>query len=509
MTTCVNPILLNIALNLSSNRSHDEQYQYLIDGVAEVFPCDASCLFIFDEAGFLTPVALKGLSTSVLGRRYFPKNHPRLEAIMASRKPVRFAADCPLPDPFDGALLNTEHCIDVHDCMGVSLYVEEQLVGALTIDALAVGAFDKIDPMEIETFAALTAAMLRNISQLKALKAQNQQQQSVTQTLIQQARSQHGDMVGVSPEMQQLRNNIATVAQSDFSVLITGETGTGKELVTHAVHAQSHRCDKPMIYVNCAALPEGLAESELFGHVKGAFTGANSSRAGKFELADGGTIFLDEVGELPLMLQAKLLRVIQQGELQRVGSDQHLLVNVRIIAATNRQLEHEVAAGRFRVDLFHRLNVFPIQVPPLRERKGDIPVLTGYLLEKVRQQFNAPNLHVHPKVLHQIECLPWYGNVRELEHTLTRAALRAIRQGEHTIMLSHFDASLVTDDVKKTSRYLPDESQALRELVESYQRELIEHALTKTGGVWAKAALFLQMDRGNLYRMGKKLGLTK
>ncbi|SJL82627.1 nitric oxide reductase transcriptional regulator NorR [Vibrio palustris] len=507
MTMGVNQVLLNIALNLSSNRSYKEQYQYLIDGVAQVFPCDASCLFIFDEEGFLVPVAQQGLSSSVLGRRYFPNNHPRLDAIIHSREPVRFAADCTLPDPFDGALLTVEHCIDVHDCMGVSLYVEEQLVGVLTIDALAVGAFDTIDMIEIETFAALTAAMLRNISQLKALKAQNQKQKSVTQTLIQQARSQHGEMVGGSVQMQQLRNNIATVAQSDFSVLITGETGTGKELVTHAVHAQSHRRDKPMIYVNCAALPEGLAESELFGHVKGAFTGANSQRAGKFELADGGTIFLDEVGELPLILQAKLLRVIQQGELQRVGSDQHLLVNVRIIAATNRQLEQEVAAGRFRVDLFHRLNVFPIQVPPLRERDGDIPVLTGYLLEKVRQQFNAPNLHVHPKVLHQIESLPWYGNVRELEHALTRAALHAIRQGENTIMLSHFDASLFMDDVKTTSFNLPAESQPLRELVECYQRELIEHALAKTGGVWAKAALFLQMDRGNLYRMGKKLGI--
>ncbi|TPA28295.1 nitric oxide reductase transcriptional regulator NorR [Vibrio parahaemolyticus] len=509
MTPTVDHVLLNIALNLSSNRSHEQQYQNLIDGVAQVFPCDASCLFIFDEDGFLTPVAVKGLSSSVLGRRYFPKAHPRLDAIIHSREPVRFDADCSLPDPFDGTLLTEDQCIDVHDCMGFSLYVEGLLVGALTMDALTVGAFDDIDPVAIETFAALTAATLRNIAQLKALKAQNQKQKSVTQTLIQQARSQHGEMVGLSPQINQLRNNIATVAQSDYAVLITGETGTGKELVAHSVHAQSHRSDKPMIYVNCAALPEGLAESELFGHVKGAFTGANSHRAGKFELADGGTIFLDEVGELPLILQAKLLRVIQQGELQRVGSDQHLMVNVRIIAATNRQLEKEVEAGTFRADLFHRLNVFPIQVPPLRARDGDIPVLAGYLLEKVRQQFNAPNLHVHPKVLTQLESLPWYGNVRELEHTLTRAALHAIQQGASTIMLNHFDTSLALDDVKNTSHYLPKKSQPMRELIESYQRDLIEHALSQTGGVWAKAAEFLQMDRGNLYRMGKKLGINK
>ncbi|AXY00835.1 nitric oxide reductase transcriptional regulator NorR [Vibrio alfacsensis] len=507
MPPMIDQVLLNIALNLSSNLSHEQQYQAIIDGVSTVFPCDASCLFIFDKGGFLTPVAVQGLSKSVLGRRYFPKAHPRLEAIIQTREPVRFDSDCPLPDPFDGALMAEDQCIDVHDCMGFSLYVDGQLVGALTMDALAIGAFNNIDPVAIETFAALTAATLRNIAQLKALKAQNQKQKNVTQTLIQQARSQHGEMIGLSPQINQLRNNIATVAQSDYAVLVTGETGTGKELVAHSVHAQSHRCDKPMIYVNCAALPEGLAESELFGHVKGAFTGANSHRAGKFELADGGTIFLDEVGELPLILQAKLLRVIQQGELQRVGSDKHLMVNVRIIAATNRQLENEVESGSFRADLFHRLNVFPIRVPSLRSREGDIPVLAGYLLEKVRQQFNAPNLHVHPKVLLQLESLPWLGNIRELEHTLTRAALHAIQQGASTIMLNHFDASLTFDDVKSTSQYLPKESQSMRELVEHYQRDLIEHALSQSGGVWAKAAEFLQMDRGNLYRMGKKLGV--
>lgn len=507
MSAHFDQVLLNIALNLSSTLSEQQQYQNLIDGVTQVFPCDASCLFIFDAEGFLTPVAVKGLTTAVLGRRYFPKTHPRLHEIVQSRTPIRFDANCSLPDPFDGALLSDDGGIDVHDCLGCSLYVEGQLVGVLTMDALTVGAFDRIDPVAIDTFTALTAATLRNIAQLTALKAQNRQHKHITQTLIQQARSQHGELVGLSPQIKQLRRSIATVAQSDYAVLITGETGTGKELVAHEVHAQSHRSDKPMIYVNCAALPEGLAESELFGHVKGAFTGANSHRAGKFELADGGTIFLDEVGELPLILQAKLLRVIQQGELQRVGSDQHLLVNVRIIAATNRQLESEVAKGTFRADLFHRLNVFPIHVPPLRTRQGDVPVLAGYLLEKVRHQFNAPNLHVHPKVLTKLESLPWHGNVRELEHSLTRAALHAFQQGAQTILLSHFDASLAFDDVKNTSHYLPKSSQPMRELVEQYQKDLIEHALSQSNQIWSQAATFLQMDRGNLYRLGKKLGI--
>ncbi|OLQ94284.1 nitric oxide reductase transcription regulator [Vibrio ponticus] len=507
MPSNVEQTLLNIALNLSSNLTSEEQYQHLVEGISQVFPCDAAALFILDQQGFLTPVAVKGVSQSILGRRFFPSAHPRLQQIMQSKTPVRFDANCALPDPFDGVMLTTEQTIDVHDCLGCSLYVEGQLVGVLTMDALTVGAFDQLDPVMVDTFAALTAATLRNIAQFKALKSQNRKHRSVTQTLIQQARTQQGDMVGLSPQFEKLKSNIATVAKSDFAVLVWGETGTGKELVAHNLHAQSHRADKPMIYVNCAALPEGLAESELFGHVKGAFTGANSHRSGKFELADGGTIFLDEIGELPLILQAKLLRVIQQGELQRVGSDQHLTVNVRIIAATNRKLEEEVEQGRFRADLYHRLNVFPIHVPPLRERDGDIAVLSGYLLEKMRSQFNAPNLHVHPKALQVLESQPWHGNVRELEHSLTRAALHAIQNEQTTIQLHHFDDVKNDTDVKNTSQYFPATSQPMRALVELYQKDLIAHALDQSNSTWSQAADFLQMDRGNLYRMGKKLGI--
>ncbi len=317
--------------------------------------------------------------------------------------------------------------IEVHDCLGCSLYVEDTLVGLLTLDALEVGAFKKIDNITIETFAALAAETLHNKALIETLKNSNQQQKSINQALIQQARNQKGELIGISPQIERLRNNIKMVSHSDYAVLISGETGSGKELVAHSVHEQSSRSDQAMIYVNCAALPESLAESELFGHVKGAFTGANNHRAGKFELADNGTIFLDEIGELPLLIQAKLLRVIQQGEVQRVGSDKNVMVNVRIIAATNRNLEQEVEAGRFRADLFHRLNVFPINVPPLRDRDGDISVLAGYLLDKVRTQFNVPNLHIHPRTLTHLENSPWLGNVRELEHTLMRAGLRAIQ----------------------------------------------------------------------------------
>lgn len=508
MKPSLDNVLLQIALDLSTSLPKGQHYQKLIDSVNQVLPCDASALFVLDKEGFLIPVAVSGLSTSVLGRKFFPQNHPRLAQILSSKKPIRFSASSVLPDPFDGLLLAMpEEQIDVHDCMGCSLYVEDKLVGVMTLDALEVGAFEKIDSITIETFAALAAATLRNISLFESLQESNRQQKSINQQLIDQARDKQGKLVGVSPQMQYLKDSISMVAHSNYAVLISGETGTGKELVAHSVHDQSGRRDKPMIYVNCAALPESIAESELFGHVKGAFTGAISHRAGKFELADKGTLFLDEIGELPLHLQAKLLRVIQQGEVQRVGADKNSFVDVRIIAATNRDLEKEVEEGRFRSDLYHRLNVFPIYIPPLRERTGDIPVLAGYLLEKVRSQFNLPNLHIHPRCLDYMETQAWMGNVRELEHTLMRVSLRVIQQGELVIKRKHFGFSDKPLTTSKVQPLFDEQPKPMRETVEMFQKQLIEHALNETNGIWAKAAQYLSMDRGNLYRMGKKLGV--
>nr|WP_086940493.1 nitric oxide reductase transcriptional regulator NorR [Thaumasiovibrio occultus] len=500
----VEQTLLQIALDLSASLPEGRHYQRLIDAINQLLPCDASALFILDKEGFLVPKAVSGLSPAVLGRRFSPEVHPRLAAILASQSPVRFDAHSSLPDPFDGLVVDTPHQgIDVHDCMGCSLYIDEELIGAITLDALNPNAFEHIDSVMLETLTALAAATVRNVSLVEALKTANQKQQSVNALLIEQARHKEGELIGRSPQMQQLRHNISLVAESDFAVLISGETGTGKELVAHAVHAASRRQQKPMVYVNCAALPESIAESELFGHVKGAFTGAQSARAGKFELADGGTLFLDEIGELPTLLQAKLLRVIQQGEIQRVGADKNLYVNVRIIAATNRDLQTEVAEGRFRADLYHRLNVFPIHIPPLREREGDIPLLSGYLLEKVRNQFHVPQLHIHPRCLHQLEAAHWPGNVRELEHTLMRAALQTIQRAESVI--SEADFGLVPIAAKPVDGIQSD--LPLRQAMDQFQRTYIAQALEQSGGVWAQAAKRLEMDRGNLYRLGKKLGL--
>lgn len=511
MQNSLEQAMLQIALDLNLNLPSGHHYQRLMQSLQSVLPCDASALFILDESGLLSAAAVNGLSEEVLGKKFDPKQHPRLQAIMDSRQPVRFPASSTLPDPFDGLLKDDPNrAIDVHDCMGCSLYVEDHLVGLITIDAMQIGAFKCVDDITVATFAALAAATIRNVNQVEALRKSHRQQQSMNQVLIQEAREKSGELIGISQEMQGLRNNINMVAHSDYAVLISGETGTGKDLVAHALHANSSRAKQPMIYVNCAALPESLAESELFGHVKGAFTGASSNRAGKFELADGGTIFLDEIGELSLLMQAKLLRVIQQGEVQRVGADKNIFINVRIIAATNRDLPQEVEAGQFRRDLYHRLNVFPIKVPALRQRQEDIAVLSGYILDRVRLQFHVAKLQLHPQALTALKHYHWPGNVRELEHTLMRAGLRAIQDQQHLIGKQHLsdEVSHKTDSVELVdTSALPNTSFELRGEVERYQTKLISHALQQSNFVWAQAAEFLQMDRGNLYKMGKKLGI--
>ena len=233
------------------------------------------------------------------------------------------------------------------------------------------------------------------------------------------------EMVGTSPGLARVRAQVARVAPTDTTVLIHGETGSGKELVARSVHAHSKRRARAFIAVNCAALPESLIESELFGHEKGAFTGADRRRLGKFELADGGTLFLDEVAEMPLPAQAKLLRVIQEGSLERVGGAETVRVNVRLLAATHRDLARQVERGRFREDLFYRLNVFRIDVPPLRERKEDLRTLAEHLHERVAKRMARPTLPMSDTSLRRIMAYPWPGNVRELANAVERATLLA------------------------------------------------------------------------------------
>src|SRR5262252_8493015 len=233
------------------------------------------------------------------------------------------------------------------------------------------------------------------------------------------------EIVGSSEALRTVLRHVAQVAPTEATVLIMGETGTGKELIARAIHKRSHRATRAFIQVNCAAIPPALVESELFGHEKGAFTGAVQRRLGRFEAAHGGTLFLDEIGDLPLEAQAKLLRVLEHGAFERLGSTHTITVNVRLVAATNQPLEQLVAEGKFRADLFYRVNVFPIHLPPLRERPEDIGLLAHYFAQKFRARLKKTITAIDQRALARLRAYPWPGNVRELEHIIERAVLLA------------------------------------------------------------------------------------
>jgi two-component system nitrogen regulation response regulator NtrX len=312
--------------------------------------------------------------------------------------------------------------------------------------------------------------------------------------------ARRGTLIGDSAAMREVRALIERVGPTEARVLVTGESGTGKELVAAAIHAASRRAGRAFVTVNCAAIPRDLVESEMFGHERGSFTGATERRLGRFELAHEGTLFLDEVGDLSGEAQAKLLRTLESGELQRIGAERSLRVDVRLVAATNRRLEEEVQEGRFREDLFFRLNVFPLHLPPLRERLEDLPALVAHLSERVRPRHAAT---FTPAALEALAAYAWPGNVRELANLVERltilsgptvndAAVRQVLRGGPAAVAS-----------------LPSPGRPLNEALDDFERRVIGAAMAQADGNVAEAARALQTDRANLYRRMRRLGLDR
>jgi two-component system response regulator PilR (NtrC family) len=366
------------------------------------------------------------------------------------------------------------------------------------ISAMKEGAYDyitkpfKVDEIKLVVQKALEKKLLASENARLRLELRSERQQR--------------QLVGNSPRMHQLYEMIARVAATKTNVLIVGESGTGKELVARAVHAESDRAEKPFIALNCAAIPENLLESELFGHVKGAFTGAVSNKAGLFELADAGTLFLDEVGELSPSLQVKLLRAIQEKTIRRVGGTSDRRVDVRILAATNRRLEDEVAAARFREDLYYRLNVIQLQLPPLRERMEDLPLLVHHFVDKYTRELAKPLRGVSEDAMQRLRAYPYPGNVRELENVIERAV--ALTRGEW-IELEALPPTVVERSAEGANVQLPTGGVQLDHLVADYERGLLLEALRRAGGVKKRAAQLLGISfRSFRYRL-EKLGLDE
>jgi transcriptional regulator with GAF, ATPase, and Fis domain len=321
---------------------------------------------------------------------------------------------------------------------------------------------------DVQSRAVLESA----VEELELLKEQVYRENPVLRDEVDQV-SMFEEIIGNSPALRQVLVRVSKVAPTDSTVLITGETGTGKELIARAIHKTSKRCDRAFVSVNCAAVPQSLIASELFGHEKGAFTGATGRRLGRFELAEGGTIFLDEVGELPLESQVALLRVLQQREFERVGGNRSIKTNVRVIVATNRELPAAIAAGDFREDLFYRLNVFPIETPPLRKRREDIPILVQYFIDRYARKETKNIGRASRETLDLFQLYPWPGNIRELQNVI-----------ERSIIVSETESFSVDESwpSRQPLRTSPTSERELRKRVAAEEKQAIEAALTESRG---------------------------
>jgi len=315
-------------------------------------------------------------------------------------------------------------------------------------------------------------------------------------------------LIGDDPSIKRVLDLVGKVAPTDSSVLVLGESGTGKELIARALHELSPRANKPLVPINCGAIPENLLESELFGHVKGAFTGAAQSRTGRFEMASGGTIFLDEIGEMSPILQVKLLRVLQERCIEPVGGTRTLDVDVRVVAATNKDLELEVEKGTFREDLYYRLNVVELNIPSLRERRSDIPNLIRFFNTRLRQHRNRGINGVADDALAKLNAYHWPGNVRELENVVERLSVFC---NEQVVQLSDLPVKILSPRRSGSGMPmdLPEEGMDLREVLNSLEERLIRQALDRTGWNKNKAALLLRMNRTTLVEKLKKRKLVK
>ncbi len=363
----------------------------------------------------------------------------------------------------------------------------------MAVRATKLGALDFLEKPLSTDKLLLT---LQNALQLERLKHENQQ-------LRQQLGS--GGLVYTGEKMRRLMTQVERVAASESRVCILGETGTGKELIAHTIHEKSNRREGPYVTLNCAAVPAELIESELFGHEKGSFTGAASRHVGKFEQAHGGTLFLDEIGDMPLAMQAKLLRVLEQGEVERIGGDKPIKVSVRVVVATHRNLEEQVKQGGFRQDLFHRIYVFPVALPPLRERPEDIPALVQHFAAMIARQNGWKEISFSPEAMEMLQKQAWPGNIRELRNVVERLLLFV--EGD-TVTASTVQAALPGQTVSSPGSVITDAgSGTLAERVDQFERQVILDEIKRHNHHITNAAKALGLERSHLYKKCQQLGI--
>ncbi len=498
--------LLKINNALVANLDRESLFDAISESLGEVVPFDRASLTLLDPVpGMIQISAL----TSVLGAEEtmsvgteLPLEGSLLETVLRERRTI---IRCHLDrEPLMGEEARLLK-LGIRSYVSVPLSTRDEPFGCLNVCSQAPDAYSEADAeflAEVGAQVALAAENMLAFEKIDQLKAQLEQENLYLREEIKTEYNFH-EIVGNSVGLKNQLHQVEQVAPTDATVLICGETGTGKELFARAIHDISLRKDRPLVKVNCAAISAGLVESELFGHEKGSFTGAMKQHSGRFELADGGTLFLDEVGELPMDTQVKLLRVLQEGEFERVGGNRPIQVDVRVIAATNRDLRAAIEAGEFRTDLFYRLNVFPIEVPPLRERKSDIPLLVAHLIGKLSRKLGKSLDGVSTRSMDRMIEYAWPGNVRELENVIERAAI--VAPGS---IIEIDDLSLPAETVPPVPKSTASETKTLEEVERAHILSMLEKTNWVISGEQG-AATQLGINPNTLRSRIAKLGIKR
>jgi transcriptional regulator with GAF, ATPase, and Fis domain len=470
--------LYDFSARLMEKHDLTELLNELMDSVIEITNADKGFLILMEGDDLDVKVA-RNLKRENIADAVSQLSDSIIAKVVETRRPV-IISDAMNDSEFQSSMSVIK--LKLTSVICVPLLEKGKLIGLIYVGNDSIVDLFQDDMMRVLTmFAAQASLIVANAMSMNELKVDNQQLSRQLEEL------RFGDIVGTSRPMQEVFRKVEKVAATDISVLITGETGTGKELIAREIHRRSPRKEKPFITINCGAIPENLLESELFGHVKGAFTGAVAHKAGKFQAADGGTLFLDEIGEMPLNLQVKILRAIQEKIVVRVGDTRPESVDIRILAATNRDLEEEIRGGRFREDLYYRLNVVNLHLPPLRDRGDDIPVIARYLLSRYSKEYDTRVKGFSPNAAVAIRKYDWPGNIRELENRLKKAIVLA--EGN---LLGPEDLGLSGDNLPSI---LP-----LAAAKEKFQRDYINEVLALNNGNRTKTARDLGVDPRTIFR---------
>ena len=505
--------LLEINNAIITKLTRDELLHAICEAIGRIVPFDRVALTLYEpELDILRLVAFEGPFRSdyfSVGLALDPRDSHVGWAFLHGRPLLRRDLEAERQFPSE----HRAFADGIRSLCALPLIVRGKSIGAINVASLKRHQYSDADAeffQEVANQIGIAIDNMKSYEEIAALRARLERENVYLQEEI---RREHNfeEMVGSNPALLALLRQVEQVAPTDATVLISGETGSGKELIARAIHNKSARKDRPLVKVNCSAISAGLVESELFGHVRGAFTGAIQRRAGRFELADGGTVFLDDVGDLPLEAQVKLLRVLQEREFEPVGSSRTLRVDVRVIAATNRDLEEAVRAGRFRSDLFYRLNVFPIQVPPLRARRSDVPQLAMFFLSRFAKRFGKPVDAVSKETMARLVEYSWPGNIRELQNVIERALV--LSQGS----VLELDRDLLPlqgrlETVDESARPAGPPASSKLFTLEEMERDHVLTVLERTGWVIEGnlgAAKILAVHPNTLRSRMRKLGIKR